>query len=147
VKDLFGAPKINGHHYLDDPFRWCVAIFATDGAVEVIKRANETDLKSFYPIRQNIRGEYKPLWANYLFIQFIETVTIDLCRSTTKFIKVISAHDQEGLLKPVLVRRNGVQESMAMVLQGKYNERMINRRFYGRGTIALVLRGHLLIKK
>jgi hypothetical protein len=71
-KDLF-APKVNGHHYLrplDDPFRWVCAMFASDGAVQIIRRANAKDLKTFYPIRRNFQGEYAPIWRSYLFIEF-----------------------------------------------------------------------------
>ena len=144
-RDLF-APKINGHSYLKDDFRWVVAIFMTDGAVEVIKRANENDLKTFYPIRKNIRGEYKPLWANYLFIQFIETVTIDLCRTTSKFIKVISARDDEGIIRPILVRKDAIAESLRLMTQGKFDAVTFKRRFHGRGAIVRIIDGPFLDK-
>jgi hypothetical protein len=77
--DLF-APKTNGHAYLkpkDDPFRWICAMFAEDGATQIIKRASAHELKTFYPIRRNLRGEYAPLWRAYLFIEFREGVTIN----------------------------------------------------------------------
>jgi hypothetical protein len=98
---------------------WIVGVFQQDGAVEVIKRANESDLKVFYPIRQNIKGEYKRVWANYLFMQFVESVTIDLCRTTSKFIKIISAHDEEGVLRPILVRKDAIAESLRLMTTGK----------------------------
>ena len=34
-----------------------------------------------------------------------------------------------------------------MVLEGKYNERIINRRFYGRGSIVRVIEGTFIDKK
>jgi hypothetical protein len=36
---------------------------------------------------------------------------------------------------------------MAMVLEGKYNERVIDRRFYGRGSIVAVLHGVMATRK
>jgi hypothetical protein len=96
MRDLF-APKVNGHAFLkrlDDPFRWVVGVFSGNGATEIIRRANAKDLKTFYPIRRNLAGEYTPLWRAYLFVEWRETVTIDLCRATTHFIKIVSERDE-----------------------------------------------------
>ena len=122
-------------------------MFASDGAVQIIRRANAKDLKTFYPIRRNIQGEYAPMWRSYLFIEFREGVTINLCRTTTHFIKIVSERDEEGLLRPILVKREAVKQSMGMVLEGKYNERAIDRRFYGKGSVVCVLEGNFIGKK
>src|ERR1700722_7239065 len=97
-KDLFdgGAPIINGKHYdlfsgaPVDAFRWVVAMFSQDGASQIIQRANAIPLATFYPIKWDRHGDPVPLWQNYLFLEFKEAVTIDLCRTTTKFVKIIS---------------------------------------------------------
>src|ERR1700733_12033758 len=123
--DLF-APKTNGHHYLqpiEDPFRYVVAVFGTDGASVTIRRANEHDLKTFYPIKFNGKGEPAPMWANCLFIEFVEGVTIDLCRITSKFIRIVSARDKEGILRPILVRKNAIAESLRLVTMGRFDEK------------------------
>ena len=149
MPDLFAAPT-NGYHYLkplEDPFRWVCAVFAQDGAVQAIIRANKAELKTYYPIKFNGKSEPQPLWRNYVFVQFIEGITIDLCRDTPKFIQLISARDDEGIVRPILVRRNAIQENMAMVLQGRFNERLLVRRFYGRGTVVRILDGIMAEKK
>jgi hypothetical protein len=104
-------------------------------------------LATYFPIRFNARGEATPLWRAYLFAEFRDGITIDILRSTSKFIRIISERDDEGIYQPVLVRRNAVQESMAMVMEGKYNERIIERRYYGRGSIVRVLEGNFIDKK
>jgi transcription antitermination factor NusG len=146
AKDLFGAPRINGHHYLPpiDEFRWVVAVCQADGATQVIKRARENELQTFYPIRRTFKGEYSPLWKNYLFVQWREFITLEVCRSTTKFMTFINTHDEEGIVKPVLVRRNAIDETLRMITQGKYDERLIDRRFYGKGSIVRVIEGNFM---
>jgi transcription antitermination factor NusG len=124
-----------------------VGIFSGDGAVQIIRRANEIPLRTYYPIRFNPKGEPAPLFRGYLFIEFREGITINLCRTTSHFVKVVSERDKDGLVTPVMVRRNGIQESMAMVLQGKFNERIIDRRFYGRGSMVRVIEGMFIDKK
>jgi transcription antitermination factor NusG len=149
MKDFF-ATQINGYHHLkplEDPFRWVVAIFSADGAVQAIIRANKSDLKTYYPIRFNAKSEPIPLFRNYVFVEFRKYITIDLCRETPNFIKVISAHDDEGMLRPVLVRRSAIDEHRAMILAGKFNERSINRQFYGRGSLVRVIEGTFIDKK
>ena len=88
-----------------------------------------------------------PLWRNYLLIEFREGVTIDLCRTTSNFIKVISERNEDGLLHPILVRREAVKQSMTMVLEGKFNERIIERRCYGKGSSVAVLHGVMATRK
>ena len=80
-------------------------------------------------------------------IEFREGVTINLCRTTTQFIKIVSERDDDGLVTPVLVKREAVKQSMAMVMEGKFNERTIERRFYGRGSIVRVIDGTFIDKK
>ena len=136
MKDLF-APNTNGHHYLGqikDEFRYVCGVFSGDGAVQILQRANAIPLATFFPIRFNGRGEPVPLWRSYLLIEFRKGVTINLCRTTSNFIKVVNERDEEGLLRPILIKREAVKQSMAMVLEGKYNERIIDRRFYGKGS-------------
>lgn len=151
MRDLFGgAPKTNGHAYIkpiEDPFRYICGVFGGDGAIQILQRANKMPLATYFPIRFNGKGEPVPLWRNYLLIEFMEGVTINLCRTTTQFIKVVSERDEEGLMYPVLVKREAVKQSMAMVLEGKFNERIIERRFYGRGSIVRVIEGNFIDKK
>jgi len=144
MKDLFGAPKTNGHSY---PFYWVCAVFNGDGAVEVIKRAYQSDIKTYFPIRKNHRNEYVPLWRSYLFVEWRETVTIDLCRTTTRFIKIVSERDEDGILHPILVRKDGINESLRMVTKGKFDDVTFQRRTYGRGSIVRVLEGNFIDQK
>jgi hypothetical protein len=74
-------------------------------------------------------------------------VTLDIFRSTSKFIRIISERDEDGIFHPVLVRRTAVDENRAMVLASKLNERIIDRRFYGRGSIVAVLHGIMSTRK
>ena len=148
-RDLFSA-STNGHRYLkplEDPFRWCVAIFSQDGAPQAIVKANKANLKTYYPIRFNGKGEPKPLWMNYLFLEFKENITLDLCREVPKFITIISARDDKGFVRPILVRRNAVEESRAIVMAGKFNERIISRQFHGRGSLVRVIEGMFIDKR
>jgi hypothetical protein len=152
MADLF-APRINKHIYghfgavHQYEFRWICAVFSSDGAVQIIKRAKDHDLASFYPIRRNHQGEYVPMWRPYLFVQWKEGITINLCRTTAKFIKIISARGDDGIMQPVLVRRCGVAESLRLVTMGKFDEKAYERRFYGKGSIVLVREGNFLDKK
>jgi hypothetical protein len=114
---------------------------------KLFKGLNEIPLRTYYPIRFNSKGEPTPLWRSYLFIEFREGVTINLCRTTTHFIRVVSEKDKDGLVTPVMVRRNGIQENMAMVLQGKFNQRQLVRQFYGKGSFVRVLDGTFIDKK
>jgi hypothetical protein len=143
ARDLFSSAP-NGHAYLkplDDPFRWVCAVFNENGAIQIIQRANAKDLKTFYPIRRNIHGEYAPLWRSYLFIEFREGVTINLCRTTTHFIKIVSERDKSGLITPVMVRKDGIKESLRLVTMGKFDESQFKRQFHGKGSIVRVLEG------
>jgi hypothetical protein len=149
VRDLFAAP-VNGHKYIksvEDLFRWVVAIFSQDGATRAIIKANNANLLTYYPVRFNNKGEPVPLFRNYLCIQFVEDITINLCRGTPKFVKILTAHDDEGLLRPMLVRRNAVDENKAMVLAGRFNERFIRGGFYGKGSIVAVLHGIMATRR
>jgi hypothetical protein len=145
-KDLF-APKTNGHSYLapiDDPFRFLISVFGQDGATRAIIKANKLDLSTYYPTRTNIKGDVVPLWRNYLMIEFWEFVTIDLCRNTPHFIKLISARDPDSdLSHPVMVRRNAVKQNMAMVLAGEFDAIAPRRRFHGKGSLIRVTGGAL----
>jgi hypothetical protein len=143
MPDLFGT-KTNGHSYLEpieDQFRWVVAVFSGSGATEVIKRANERGFKTYFPIRINKRGDYVPLWANYLFIEFQEGVSIELCRTTTRFIKLISARDDDGILYPIMVRRDGINESLRLMMQGQFDVRPQQRPFHCKGSMVRVREG------
>jgi hypothetical protein len=137
--DLFGTQI--------DSFRYICGVFSGDGATQILRRANEIPLATYFPIRFNGKGEPVPLWRSYLFIEFREGVTINLCRTTSHFLKVVSERDVDGLQHPVLVKREAVKQSMAMVIAGKYNERVINRQFYGRGSIVRVIEGTFIDQK
>jgi hypothetical protein len=128
-------------------FSWIVAVFAGLGASEVIKRANNVPLKTFYPFRIAYNGEPIPLWRNYLFVEFRERVTIDVCRSTSKFLKVLSIHDKEGILHPVLVRKDAIRENLELLQRGKFNDKVYLRRFYGYGSLVRVIEGTFIDKK
>jgi transcription antitermination factor NusG len=149
MRDLF-APKVNGHAFLkplDGPFRWVVGVFSGNGATEIIRRAYAKDLKTFYPIRRNLAGEYTPLWRAYLFVEWRETVTIDLCRTTTHFIKIVSERDENGLQHPVLVRKDAIAESLRLMTQGKFDDVTFQRRAYGKGAIVRVIEGNFIDRK
>jgi hypothetical protein len=148
MPDLFGAPKTNGHAYLDDPFRWMVAIFSGSGASDIIQRANGCGLKSYYPLRFNVHGEARPLWKNYLFLEFREGISIELCRTTSKFIRVVSARDIDSdISKPVLVRRDAIAENMKLIEDGSFNAVAPRRQFYGIGSLVKVTGGALIERK
>jgi transcription antitermination factor NusG len=149
MKDLF-APETNGHYYLrplEDSFRWVCAVFSENGAIEVIKRANAKELKTYFPIRRNHKNEYVPLWRSYLFIEFRESVTIDVCRTTTHFIEVVSERDKDGLSHPVLVRKDGIAESLRLMTQGKFDDVTFKRRFHGTGSIVRIIDGAMAEQK
>jgi hypothetical protein len=155
MPDLFGsAPKINGHRYglfnnkpIDD-FRWLVGVFRGDGASQVIIKANAVHLATYYSLRFNKQGEPVPLFRNYLFLEFQEYTTINLCRSSSKFIKIISSRDPDSdLIHPVLVRRNAIEESLRLMTQGKFNEDVFIRPFHGRGSIITVTDGSFQNRK
>jgi hypothetical protein len=150
AKDLF-APKTNGHAYLaplDDPFRWVVCLFSGNGASDVIQRANGCGLQSYYPLRFNEKGEPRPLWANYLFLEFKEGISIELCRTTSKFIRVVSARDVgSDISKPVLVPRNAIAESMKMITDGKFDTVAHQRQFYGIGSLVTVTEGIMAYRR
>jgi hypothetical protein len=148
MRDLF-APKTNGHHFLKpvEDFRWVVGVFSGNGATQVIQRAYKRDLKTFYPIRRNHKNEYVPLWRAYLFIQFVEGVSIELCRTTSRFINVVSERDEDGLVTPVLVRKDAINESLHLMTMGKFDDVTFQRRFHGRGSIVRVLEGSFIDQK
>jgi hypothetical protein len=122
-------------------FNWIVATFQGCGASDTIKRANEIPLKTYYPLRMNIYGNLVPLWRNYLFLEFRECVTISICRSTFKFINIISTHDSEGTLKPVFVPKNAIYENLNLVQSGIFDNKIYSRPFYGKGSLVKVIDG------
>jgi hypothetical protein len=128
-------------------FQWVVAIFQKTGATEAIKRANEAQLRTYYPIKLNYNGEPTPLWRNYLFIEFKESLTLNLCRSSFSFLKIISVHDEEGILRPVLVPKNAIDENLKLLHQGRFNDIQYRRRFYGKGSLVRVIDGIFADKK
>lgn len=132
---------------VSDNFHWVVGVFAGNGATEAIKVANYVPLRTYYPIRFNVKGEPVPMWRSYLFIEFHRRLTNEVCRSSNKFIKVLSMRDEDGVEYPVLVRKNAIDEHMALLLSGKFNERTIRRRFYGIGSIVKVIDGIFVDKK
>jgi hypothetical protein len=148
MHDLFnGASHPNGKKYdifneENDLFRWMVAIFSGSGASDIIQRANVCGLKSYYPLRFNAKGEYVPLWKNYLFLEFREGVSLELCRTTSKFLRVVSARDIDSdISKPVLVRRDAIAENMKLIEDGSFNPVAHQRQFYGTGSLVKVTEG------
>jgi transcription antitermination factor NusG len=141
MRDLFnGAPHSSAVSETDS-FRWVVGVFSGNGAIEIIRRANKRDLRTFYPVRKTLNGEYAPLWRSYLFIEFREAVTINLCRTTANFIKMVSERDEDGVAHPVLVRKNSIDESLRLMTQGKFDNVTFKRNFHGRGTIVRIIGG------
>jgi hypothetical protein len=139
--DLFAPQEVT------DTFQWIVALFAGSGAVEAIKRANDIPLKTYYPIRFNGRGEPIPLWKNYLFMQYQENLTTQLCHSTRQFIKILSMRDDEGKIYPILVRKEAISENMRLLVSGRFNDKSYRRRHYGRGSIVRVVEGTFIDKR
>ena len=150
MRDLFNGHPYNGapvSKIIIEDFRWVVAIFKNNGASEAIIRANKINLCTYYPVHFNAKNEPVPLWKNYLFIEFKEHITLDLCRTTINFSYVLTARDKDGIVRPHLVRRNSVDENRAMVMAGRFNELSIKRKFYGRGHIVRVIEGTFIDKK
>jgi hypothetical protein len=141
VLDLFtNKPSV-------DDFQWMVALFSGYGATDVIRRANDVPLKTYFPIRFNGKGEPIPLWRNYLFIEFRDKLTLEICRSTSRFLKVLSIHDDEGVLKPILVRKDAINDHLEMLMRGHFNDRLYLRRFYGKGSFVRVIEGIFIDKR
>jgi hypothetical protein len=131
MMDLFG----DGCATIDD-FKWSVAMFKANGAVQVIKRASDYHLKTYYPFKRNKFGDFSPLWRNYLFIQFQKYRTLSICRSTSNFIKMLSIDNQ-----PILVRKDAIDESMHLLQLGKFDDVTFKRPFYGKGSLVQILTG------
>lgn len=140
MQDLFNQQST-------EDFHWVVAVFASTGAVEAIKKANEVPLKTFYPIRFNGRGEPMPLWRPYLFIEYREILTAHVCRSTRKFIKVLQMVDNDGRSYPIMVRKDAINEHMSLLLRGHFDDKIYKRRFYGRGSIVRIVEGNFIDKR
>jgi hypothetical protein len=135
--DLFnGSQRPN----TDENFRWSVAVFRSCGASDTIRRANGQGLRTYYPIRRNKSGDLVPLWRNYLFIEY-SSFTIDLCRATSNFIKILSATDDEGNNHPILVRKNAIKENMRLLELGIFDEIEYKRQFYGQGSLVKITSG------
>jgi hypothetical protein len=140
MQDLFGDGYATCN-IIDTNFRWMVALFRDRGASEAIRRANDIPLRTYYPFRTNKIGDLVPLWRSYLFIEFRDSVTMAICRSTSQFIKIISARDDEGIHHPVLVRHNAINESVKLLHQGKFDDIIFKRKFYGKGSICTIING------
>jgi hypothetical protein len=136
--DLFG---VAGGATISDDFKWSVAIFRSHGASEVIRRANDQQLRTYYPIRRNKLGNLVPLWSNYLFIEFRNQITLSICRSTSNFIKILSLPDKDGINHPVLVRKNAIDESLRLYALGKFDDREYRRKFYGKNSLVRIIHG------
>jgi hypothetical protein len=121
---------------VSDDFRWSVAVFRANGASQTIARANKQELKTYFPIRRNKNGNFIPLWANYLFIEFQNCITIDICRATSNFIKILSIDNQ-----PILVKKDAIRENMKLLELGKFDDVEYRRRFYGRGSLVRIING------
>jgi hypothetical protein len=130
-----------------DDFHWVVGLFAGSGATDAIRKANEVPLKTFYPIRFNGNGEPIPLWRPYLFIEHREDLTTMICRSTKKFIKILSMRDKWGQEYPVKVRKNAIDDHLTLLMSGRFNDRNYKRRRYGRGSIVRVVDGTFIDKR
>jgi hypothetical protein len=76
-----------------------------------------------------------------LLIEFRESVTIDICRNSSGFIKIISERDEDGLLQPIKVRKEAIAESLRLMTQGKFDDVTFRRQFRGKGSIVRVIDG------
>jgi hypothetical protein len=137
--DLFAGS--GGATVMDESFQWSVAMFRAKGAVEVIKRANDSSLRTYYPFKRNKSGDFIPLWRNYLFIEFKSQLTITICRSTSNFIKILCIPDEDGINQPVLVRKNVIDENMRLVQAGKFDDIEFRRKYYGIGSLVNIISG------
>jgi hypothetical protein len=137
--DLFG--------YVSDDFHWVVAVFRAKGATEAIKRANDARLRTYYPFRRSRSGNFIPLWMNYLFIEFKHSITLNICRSTTNFIKILSIPDDNGINHPILVKRSAIYENQRLLQLGKFDSLDQKRRFYGQGSLVNIIYGDFIGRK
>jgi hypothetical protein len=128
-------------------FSWILAIFRDRGATEAIKRACDIPLKFYYPLKFNIKGEPVPMWRPYLFLEYRDSITLDICRNTKKFIDVYSMKDDEGNKHPVMVRNSSINEHRDLLITGKFNEHIRKRRFYGKGSLVSVIDGGFIGKR
>jgi hypothetical protein len=142
--DMFGANNTNdteiysdlfGTYQQYDKFFWSVGIFAGNGATEAIKYALDARLEVFYPHHLNKNGDFVPLWKNYLFIEWIDNVSVSVCRKCNKFIKFISFDENN---RPFLVGRNNIDECLEMLKMGKYNIISKERDFYPAGSVVMI---------
>jgi transcription antitermination factor NusG len=135
--DLFqNQPKENN-------FYWIVGVFSGNGALEAIRRAIDYHLQIYYPHKLNQNNQLVPLWKNYLFIEYVPKISVQICRNATRFIKIISIDGE-----PVLVRHDAIDESLQLLKLGKYNDRVtFIRRFYERGSLIRVIEGNFADKK
>jgi hypothetical protein len=125
-----------------EEFNWSVAMFKDKGATQVIRRANDQSLKTYYPFKRNRLGDFVPLWRNYLFIEFRQYITINICRSTSNFIKILSIDNQ-----PILVRKSMINESMKLFHLGTFDDIIFKRPFYGKGSIVTIINGDFSDRK
>jgi hypothetical protein len=126
---------IFGEYQQYDKFFWSVGIFAGNGANEAIKHAIDEHLEVFYPYRLNKSGDFTPLWKNYLFIEWIDNLSIDVCNRCNKFIKFISFDDSN---KPFLVKHDSINECLEMMRMGKYNIGSPVRSFRNAGSRIMI---------
>jgi hypothetical protein len=133
--DLFGQND-------QKDFYWIVAMFTGCGASDVIKRANGIPLQTYYPLRLNKDGNMVPLWRNYLFIEFKGRISVDICRSTYRFLKFINIDKI-----PILVPKNAINSHLELLNQGKFDEKTHFRRFHGRGALITVIDGNFANKR
>jgi hypothetical protein len=125
----------------DNDFQWSVAVFKADGASKAIQRANGAHLRTYYPFYRNKMGDLKPLFRNYLFLEFQKSITISICRTTSNFIKMLSMMNEEGEYEPVLVRKDAIYENMRLLRLGAFNDINYQRRYYGVGSLVNIISG------
>jgi hypothetical protein len=142
--DLFNGAQ---RPIISDDFRWSVAVFRLNGASQTICRANEEGLRTYYPIRRNKTGDLVPLWRNYLFLEYNPSITINLCRATSNFIKMLSAADEDGINQPILVKKEAISENMRLLELGTFDEIDYYRKFYGHGSLVNIISGQFTGKK
>jgi hypothetical protein len=77
-------------------------------------------------------------------VEWHEQITLEICRATSKFIRVIRVRDEEGILRPMMVRRSAINESLRLVTMGKFNEVEFKRQFH---SIVRVIEGNFMDRK
>jgi hypothetical protein len=109
---------------------WILSVFYGNGAIEAIRKAIEYQLQIYYPHKINKNNQIIPIWRSYLFLEFIPKISVEVCRFSSKFVKVIT--DKDG--SPILIRQSMLNESLELLKSGWYNDISPQRKYYNGGA-------------